>query len=825
MARPLFPSLPLGVALAFLAGGPLLAQDPGDAVRWSGGALQHAPSATVEGVTALHHGATVAVTWQEAGVPHFAVSLDGGRSFGRARATSYDLMLRYGAFDPLRDGQPPVPAELSAPADGELWIVQYVTKGLEPWREEIRALGAIDHRFLANHANVWRMDAATAELVQKLPFVRWVGPFHPAYKASDELLAQLGADSYQPHRLRLQVGEWGPREKLEVAAEVREMGAMVDLEIDEGWVLEATLDRSQLLRILSLPQVVGVDEWSAPQTDMNNVRTVMGANYIETVAGYDGSGVIAEDCDTGLDSVHPDWVAPRAPISHNGFGSDTSHGTCTFGIVFGSGASTANARGMMPAAQGVFANYNFSNRYTLTSETVNTYHCVFQTNSWGSSLTTAYNSYSQEMDDIIYINDLSITQSQSNTGNQSSRPQAWAKNVISVGGINHYNNTIQSDDRWSSSGSIGPAQDGRIKPDLAAYYDNVHCSDADPGGYATGNNYTSFGGTSAATPIVAGHLGLFYQMWHNGEFGNPTGATVFDSRPHNTVGKAMMINSANQWTFSGTSHDLTRVHQGWGHPNLARLYDNRSLTFVVNEDVVLRDQESASFQVDVPAGQSEFRATLVYIDRAGTTSSSQHRINDLSLLVTDPAGVQYWGNNGLLAAMFSTSGGVSNTKDTVENVFVQNPTAGLWTVQVLADEVNQDTHGENGSTPVDADFALVVTPATPSSGGGTNTIHLSGPTNLWPGVIATWNWVTAPPNSTFYFVWSASSAGTVFQGHQFDIGLPFTLIATGTNNSAGAGSHTATIPAAASGRTVFLEVAAGLGGQWWDSNMLTVTIN
>jgi hypothetical protein len=33
------------------------------------------------------------------------------------------------------------------------------------------------------------------------------------------------------------------------------------------------------------------------------------------------------------------------------------------------------------------------------------------------------------------------------------------------------------------------------------------------------------------------------------------------------------------------------------------------------------------------------------------------------------------------------------------------------------------------------------------------------------------------------------------------------------------------VPAGASGRTIHLEVAAEIGGQWWDSNMLTVNIN
>ena len=96
-------------------------------------------------------------------------------------------------------------------------------------------------------------------------------------------------------------------------------------------------------------------------------------------------------------------------------------------------------------------------------------------------------------------------------------------------------------------------------------------------------------------------------------------------------------------------------------------------------------------------------STMVYTDPPGTTSSaSLHRINDLTLKVTSPSAVVYWGNNGLLTGNWSVAGGAANTIDTVENVFVENPEAGIWDVQIIASEVNQDSHVE---TPeLDADF-------------------------------------------------------------------------------------------------------------------------
>jgi hypothetical protein len=92
----------------------------------------------------------------------------------------------------------------------------------------------------------------------------------------------------------------------------------------------------------------------------------------------------------------------------------------------------------------------------------------------------------------------------------------------------------------------------------------------------------------------------------------------------------------------------------------------------------------------------------------GTVGAAKDRINDLTLRVTSPTGTIYWGNNGLAASNESTPGGTSNDLDTVENVFVVAPEAGIWTVEVLADEVVADSHLETGA--IDADFALIISP-------------------------------------------------------------------------------------------------------------------
>jgi hypothetical protein len=77
----------------------------------------------------------------------------------------------------------------------------------------------------------------------------------------------------------------------------------------------------------------------------------------------------------------------------------------------------------------------------------------------------------------------------------------------------------------------------------------------------------------------------------------------------------------------------------------------------------------------------------------------------MDLKVTAPDGTVYFGNVGLLDGNYSKPGGQPDRLDTVENVFIKNPMAGEWKIEVVARAVNQDGHKATSDT--DSAFALV----------------------------------------------------------------------------------------------------------------------
>ena len=659
-------------------------------------------------------------TWTQDGRRWTAISKDGGDTWMQPKAMTDEIPLQAGTLVPNLTA-PAVPKGLRAGEENRVFLVQFETQSLSVWRSRLRELGAEVLGYVPHNSHIVRMEPGLVSEVESQSFVRWVGPFEAAYRTSPGLLADLGDSDVLSRRFRLQTLVAGAEEKALLSREIRDIGGQVVLAIPDGYIVEALLTDNQALELLTSNHVQWIDEWSAPEEDMDIGRVIAGADYVLTSpGGYDGTGVRAEVCDGGVDTDHPDFINP-VPIHGAVNSAGVNHGTCTYGINFGSGGGNAAATGMVPGAYGYFAYYSaLIDRYTHTAQLVDPtleYKCVYQSNSWGNSTTLSYNSYSFELDDIIWQSDIAIFQSQSNTGNQYSRPQAWAKNIVSVGGARHYNDSNSDNDAWANSASVGPAADGRVKPDLTFFYDYILTTDADPGGYVSGPYRSDFGGTSGATPMVAGTSGLFFQMWQDNVWGTAPGlGTVFDERPHFTTMKALLINSAEQYDWTTTNPDLTRFRQGWGRPNAQNGYDRAALTRVVDETSVLEALESDTYAATVPASQDALKITMVYADRAGTTSASIHRVNDVTLKVTSPSGTVYWGNNGLTSGLWSTPGGAADTLNTVENVFIQSPEAGDWSIEVIASEVNMDVHVE--TLEDDQDYALVVYGVTDMVGNG-----------------------------------------------------------------------------------------------------------
>ncbi|MCW5938619.1 MAG: S8 family serine peptidase [Fimbriimonadaceae bacterium] len=685
-------------------------------LKFGDGAAFHSTRTPVQGVKEISvPGSQVrVVTWNEGPKGFYAVSLN-GQKVDRVAESSTVIRTIWGEFDPLK-GKALTPTSIPASPTNRMFLVQFGTQPLEQYKRAIEKLGATFHLSIPDHTVIVDIPADKVQAVREMPFVRWVGKFEPSMRIEQEIQRGMINKTLREQSYYVQTSLDSPELKNTVAAQIQLAGGQVVVNTPQGTLMEVVLKPEVVAEVAKINGVLWLERKTEPSNDMDNARITGGANTVQSGGVFEGQDLNVHVIDGGIRRTHVDY-ASRLTVRNNP--AVDSHGTATSGIVTGDGTGNPAGKGMLPKAGLVMTpyqtNWSAAARLALTQDTVNVFKCVLESNSWGDALTGSYTAISSYMDEIVYKTDLLILNSMSNWGtNTQVRPQAWAKNVFSIGGFNHFNNTNDADDRWQSGASIGPAADGRIKPELAHYYDSIFCTTS-----SSDTAYTSsFGGTSAATPITAGHAGIVTDMWTQGHFGNSVfGATKFDRRAASTTIKAIMMNQAFLYQNVG---DIVRNVQGWGRAHVGNVNNNRERMLIVNETDVLTNLATKTYQFYVD-GTQPFRATMTYNDYWAAAFASVTRQNEISLKVTSPGGTVYWGNNGMTGTQnWTQPGGSRDARNNTQNVFVQNPTVGLWTVEVTADNLVQD--GRPSTPELDADYALVI------SGGPVST----APTSLSP---------------------------------------------------------------------------------------------
>lgn len=325
------------------------------------------------------------------------------------------------------------------------------------------------------------------------------------------------------------------------------------------------------------------------------------------------------------------------------------------------------------------------------------------------TLLRRYTTTSMEVDEFLvqqtsYVVIFSAGNSGLNGTNTISDP-AIAKNVITVGGTqNDLASLLEVQDPtllaraaadpgifgteslapWSSR---GPTPDGRIKPDIVA--PSWYVSAASPNTQDTCIVNASYG-ASIGAGLVASASAIIRQYFKNGWSdsgqGDPNQGVP---QPSSALIKAVLVNSAvgvlgqtlaagQYLTFSGAvPHDA----YGFGRPVLMNtLFINGvagSLSSYQDQNVGIGTGETIRTCVEVTDATKPLKATLAWTDYPGAPAAGIALINNLDLLVMDPNGVVYRGNQEYDASSDGFDG-VNN----VESVTVRNPTLGFWVVYV-----------------------------------------------------------------------------------------------------------------------------------------------
>jgi len=230
---------------------------------------------------------------------------------------------------------------------------------------------------------------------------------------------------------------------------------------------------------------------------------------------------------------------------------------------------------------------------------------------------------------------------------------------------------LTSTDAMTSFSSFGPVQDGRVKPDISSMGNNVFSTTT------PANSYTFMSGTSMATPGVAGSVSLLVQRYRQlNANANPPSALV----------KNAVLNTAQDLGNTGPDYKF-----GYGRIDVleaARVLEQNRYT--VNN---IGNGSSQDISVTVPAGVSRLNVMLVWNDPAGTANAAIPLVNNLDLTVLSGSTSHLpWVLDKNNPANPATTGvdAVSN----VEQVTVNSPTAGLYTIRVTGSAITTASNQE-----------------------------------------------------------------------------------------------------------------------------------
>jgi len=264
-----------------------------------------------------------------------------------------------------------------------------------------------------------------------------------------------------------------------------------------------------------------------------------------------------------------------------------------------------------------------------------------------------------------------------------------AKNILTVGAVEDISGG------YTGTGSViatsftswGPADDGRIKPDIAAngrfLWSTLETAD-DAYGYKSG--------TSMSCPSVAGSACLLQQHYNNFNSAYMLSSTL----------KGLIIHTADE---AGPDPGPDYMF-GWGLMNTETAADvitNNGITSIISEETLSNGE---TFELDLTSlGTQPLVITICWTDIPGTPPAdavdptNKMLVSDLDLRVSNDRETAYpWKldlNNPENAAINNGD----NDVDNVEKVEILSPSVDEWTISV--------THKGILSTP--QDFSIIVT--------------------------------------------------------------------------------------------------------------------
>jgi len=440
-----------------------------------------------------------------------------------------------------------------------------------------------------------------------------------------------------------------------------------------GNYIEATCYEHELLELINHPWVAHVLEAEVPGEKENN--TAITSHRVNTINGnnapgfgYTGQGVIVSLGDDGAIGPHIDYTG-RLDQSAAG-ASQGDHGDHVAGTIFGAGNRNPLGRGMAPGSEMLY--YSYPGNLNNVTADYSTPGIRITSSSYSNGCNAGYTNFARTMDQTSRnLPGLMHVFSAGNSGTSDCGYGAGAgwgnitgghkvgKNVIAVGNLTRL-------DVIANSSSRGPAHDGRIKPEVCAVGTQVF-STTDP------HEYNLKTGTSMACPGVSGALAVLYEAYED----------ITTNAPNGGLMKALLMNGSDDLGNVGPDYTY-----GFGRINMRKTLRMVENNWIINGSI--SNNGSNNHTISVPAGTAQLRVMIYWTDREANVNAAKALVNDLDMTMSLGANTfqPFILNPTPIGSLLNAPAvpGV-DTLNNVEQIVVNNPAAGTYTVNVQGTSV------------------------------------------------------------------------------------------------------------------------------------------
>ena len=384
---------------------------------------------------------------------------------------------------------------------------------------------------------------------------------------------------------------------------------------------------SQILELANQDWIQWMEEAEGEIVPFNqktaaNARTT----YISSgLNGLDGSGVTVAIGDGGLVELHADLESHQQNLTGNKIGSFGDHQDHVSGTVAGLGLLQSDKKGIAPGTK--LLNLQSSSVVSTGPSLRQNFGVTITNNSYGINLNCSragsYSATSSFIDaQMNSQTDLLHVFAAGNQGGSGCSPYPAgfrtisegyqvSKNVLTVG-------SIADQDQFAWFSSRGPAQDGRVKPEIVSNGNEVLST-------VPFDSYGEKGGTSMATPVLTGVLSLLtqqYKLLNNQQI------------PEAALLKALVCNTAED--LGSPNVDFSN---GYGRVNARRAREAiQNQTFKSGS---IGSNGLNQFNLTAPANAKGIKVMLSWSDPAAAAATNKALINDLDLNVANGSGITF----------------------------------------------------------------------------------------------------------------------------------------------------------------------------------------